>query len=409
MKRTALYAAQKALHAKFIPFGGWELAVSYTSILQEHQAVRTGVGLFDVSHLGHLEVSGPEAVDRLDPLFTQDLGRLEVGRAVYSPMLNPQGFILDEMILYRLGADRIRLVVNAANGDKVLEWLRGHLRAPFTTSSSPSVVAEDRLQRGSDSPLDSRLRGNDRGVVAVEDLRERVGTLAVQGPRAVGLVEELARGSLGPATRYSVRPGQIGGRPAFFARTGYTGEDGFELFLAAADLEPVWSLLLEAGRPLGIQPVGLGARDTLRLEAGLPLGGTDLDETTTPLEAGMEWTVAWQKGPFIGREALERQRREGLKRRLVGFRLKGPGIPRTGYPIHAGAGAGAGGNRIGQVTSGTFLPDQGQAIGLGLVAPEASAPGSDLSIEIHGRQVPAQVVQLPFYRRQKQRWQIPVS
>ncbi len=361
LKRTALYPQHEALHAKFGPFGGWELPIYYSSILQEHQAVRTAVGVFDVSHLGHVEISGPEAKAQLQPLFTQDLTRLSTGRAIYSPMLNPQGAILDEMIVYRLGSDRFRLVVNAANGDKVLAWLKDHLK--------PSVK--------------------------IRDLRSEVGTLAGQGPSAVGLVEKLVVEPLVQAARYSIRPGKIAGRSALFARTGYTGEDGFELFVGTADLELVWNALLKAGQPDRIQPIGLGARDTLRLEAGLPLGGSDLDEQTTPLEAGLDWTVAWGKGPFIGREALERQRSDGVRRRLVGFKLEGAGIPRPGYLLLRQV------NAIGRVTSGTFLPEQGRGIGLGYVTPEAAAPGTEIFVEIHGRQVPARVVKLPFYRRRK--------
>ncbi len=361
LKRTTLYPVHAALHAKFGSFGGWELPMYYTSILQEHQTVRNAVGLFDVSHLGHVEVAGAETEDQLQPLFTQDMKRLAPGRAVYSPMLNPQGAILDEMIVYRLEPGRFRLVVNAANGDKVLAWLRSHLK--------PSVQ--------------------------VQDLRDGFGTLAVQGPKAVGLVEQLAGEPLSGVPRYSVRSGKVAGRPALFARTGYTGEDGFELFLAVQDLEWVWNTLMKAGQSLGIQPIGLGARDTLRLEAGLPLGGSDLDEATTPLEAGLEWTIAWEKGPFIGRETLERQRREGVSRRLVGFKLAEAGIPRHGYPIFRQ------GKVAGTVTSGTFVPSISSGIGMGYVAPEAANPGTAISIEIHGRQVPAEVVKLPFYRRKK--------
>ncbi len=402
LKKTPLHGKQAALQAKFGIFGGWDLPIYYSSILEEHWTVRRKVGLFDVSHLGHLEISGRELISGLQGLVTQDLNRLEAGRAVYTPMLNPQGGILDEMILYRLpleeaapgasahrlpqeeampGASahrlepaRIRLVVNAANGDKVLAWLKSCL--------GPGA--------------------------AVDDLRERVGTLAVQGPKAVGLVARLAQASLEQAPRYSVRAGQIAGCPVLMGRTGYTGEDGFELFVGTEDLGAVWDYLLEEGRPDGIQPIGLGARDTLRLEAGLPLGGSDLDETTTPLEAGLEWTISWDKGPFVGREALERQKREGVRRRLCGFRMKEAGIPRHGYPLFWQ------GRSAGQVTSGTLIKralfdgsvkkcltpfDLCQAIGLGYLPPEAGRPGTGIEVEIHGRRAAAEVVKLPFYRR----------
>ncbi|MBI3318216.1 MAG: glycine cleavage system aminomethyltransferase GcvT [Candidatus Omnitrophica bacterium] len=365
MNRTALYSTQAKLHAKFGAFGGWELPIYYRSILEEHEAVRTRAGLFDVSHLGHLEAAGPSPegagspLSQLQPLVTQDLSRIPSGRACYTPMLRPEGSILDEMILYRLDPRRIRLVVNAANGDKVLSWVRSNLKPP----------------------------------VEIRDLRESVGTLALQGPKAVPLFKQAAGESFQDLPRYGVREARIEGKSFWAARTGYTGEDGFELFVPAEDLEFVWSSLLAAGRPFGVQPVGLGARDTLRLEAGLPLGGSDLDEETTPLEAGLEWTVSWGKGSFVGREALERQKKEGLRRRLVGFRLKAEGIPRHGYMILQG------GKRVGLVTSGTFLPSRRFGIGMGYVPPGLSVPGTRIEIQIHGRDVPAEVVQLPFYRR----------
>ncbi len=376
MRRTVLYPLHAELRAKFGPFGGWELPLYYSSILEEHTAVRTAVGIFDVSHLGHLEVSGSGAASRLQLLVTQDLSRLEIGRALYTPMLNTQGGILDEMILYRLGPDRIRLVVNAANGDRVLGWLRSRL--------GPGA--------------------------SIEDLRDRFGTLSVQGPKAAALVgrlaetvfERLEEEPLTQAPRYSVRAGEIAGREVFFARTGYTGEDGFELFVETEDLVEVWKKVLEAGRSDQIRPIGLGARDTLRLEAGLPLGGSDLDDTTTPLEAGLDWTIGWEKGPFVGRDLLERQKKEGISRRLIGFRLKEPGIPRHGYPIVQGD------RPVGQVTSGTFLPagcsgpgSEAQGIGLGYVPPALNHPGVSISVKIHGRLVAAEVVKLPFYRREK--------
>lgn len=340
----------------------------YSSILDEHQAVRKRVGLFDVSHLGHLEVSGPDALTQLQLLVTQDLTVLEPGRACYTPMLTTRGTILDEMIIYQLAPERFRLVVNAANAEKVLGWLRSRLNA-----GAP-----------------------------VGDLRSRVGTLALQGPRAVPVLERLCPESPGGLPRYAVREGAVAGRSGWIARTGYTGEDGFELFFLTEDLETVWSALMETGKDSGIRPVGLGARDTLRLEAGLPLGGSDLDERTTPLEAGLEWTVVWQKGPFVGRDALERQRREGVKRRLVGLELREPGVARPGYPIYRGE------DKIGQVTSGTAVPvayaeesapGTMRAIGLGYVPPSVAKPGAEVQVEIHQRRVKAEIVKLPFYRR----------
>lgn len=358
MKRTALYSIQAQRHPKFSPFGGWELPIYYTSILKEHEAVREKVGLFDVSHLGHLEVSGSRAVGELNKLVTQDLAKLPVGRAIYTPMLNSEGAILDEMILYRLGEETIRLVANAANGDKILAWIKSHF--------------------------------SDGAVI--EDLREKVGTLALQGPRALETLNRVSEAPFDQLPRYAVWKKKVAGQLCWVARTGYTGEDGAELFVPVAQAKAVWQGLLEAGRPFDIQPVGLGARDTLRLEAGLPLGGSDLDERTTPLEANLDWTVDWGKGPFIGREALERQKKEGIQRKLTGFRLKTSGIPRHGCRIFYQ------GKPVGVVTSGTFLPATG-GIGMGYLPLSAVKPGTPIGIEIHGREVEAEVVHLPFYRR----------
>jgi aminomethyltransferase len=354
-----------------VPFAGWEMPIYYRSILEEHRAVRMKAGLFDVSHLGHLEVSGPSAVSQLQLLVTQDLKSLEPGAACYSPMLTVQGWILDEMILYRLADENIRLVVNAASGDKVLRWLRSRMGSP----------------------------------ARVEDLRERFGTLALQGPKASEILSKISRVVLREIRRYHLVSSEATDRKVWIARTGYTGEDGCELFVAAEDLPSVWEALLEAGRPLGLCPIGLGARDTLRLEAGLPLGGSDLDEKTTPLEAGLDWAVEWRKGPFLGRQALERQKREGILRRLCGFELCHPGVPRAGYSlIHAEA-------AVGRVTSGTSVPGTYEekapnpvlmrGIGMGYLPPLLAKPGTQIQVEIHQRKVEAEVVKLPFYRRKK--------
>ncbi len=371
LKRTPLYPQHAELGARFCSFAGWELPIYYTSILKEHEAVRTKAGLFDVSHLGHLEVSGPDAAAQLQLLVTQDLIALEPGQAIYSPMLNSRGWIMDEMIFYRLAPDRFRTVVNAANGDKILSWLK------------------------------SRLKGG----AAVEDLREKVGTVALQGPAAAEIFGKVSSLVLKSVPRYHVIFATVVEKPVWIARTGYTGEDGCEIFAAVEDLPAVWKGLLQAGRREGIQPAGLGARDTLRLEAGLPLGGSDLDEKTTPLESNLDWTVQWRKGPFMGREALERQRREGITRKLAGFEMRGAGIPRPGCAIFQGE------NKVGQVTSGSMVPGtsepvpgtmSGRAIGMGYVPPQAAKPGTRIAIEIHNRKVDAEIVKLPFYRRPKQ-------
>lgn len=356
-RRSVLHAAHQALRAKFGQFGGWEMPIYYRSILKEHQAVRTACGLFDVSHLGQVEVAGPSAEAFLQRLVTRDLAPLADGQAVYTPMCHEQGGILDEMILYRLGARQYRLVVNAGNADKDVAWLAEHQPAG----------------------------------VEIQDRRATAGTLALQGPKALELVEALCGEPLAAVRYYSCRPGRACGRPAVIARTGYTGEDGFELMVAAEDLGTLWTAALEQGAARGLLPAGLGARDTLRLEAGMPLYGNDIDETTTPFEVGIGRTVSFEKPAFIGRAALWQQRQQGLRRQLVGFSMEDPGVPRPGYPLlHRG-------RPVGQVTSGTYSPTLTRNIGLGYVTPDASAPGTSLEVVIHTRPTRATVVQLPFY------------
>lgn len=330
----------------------------YTSIIKEHQAVRTACGIFDVSHLGVVEVEGPAAEQFLQRVMTQDISRLSLGQATYTPMCSEQGGILDEMILYRLSRERYWLVVNAGNADKDLAWLR-----------------------------EQRLAG-----VEVLDRREETGILAIQGPKAQGLMEQLCGHSLEGIKYYHCQPGAILGHPAVIARTGYTGEDGFEMMLKTQDLTSVWQAVLDLGKPVGLLPAGLGARDTLRLEAGMPLYGSDMDEATTPFEVGIERTIAFQKPEFIGRAALWRQAQEGIRRKLVGFRMEEPGVPRQGYPLCHRE------RPVGQVTSGTYSPTLKQNIGLGIVTCDASRPGTTLTVIIHERPTRATVVELPFYK-----------
>ena len=357
LKRTALYPQHCELGARLGPFSGWELPIYYTSILQEHQTVRTAVGLFDVSHLGHLELHGPGTASQLQLLFTQDLVGMKVGTAVYSPMLNPQGWIIDEMILYRLGQERFRLVVNAANGNKVIHWLKAH------------------LSKG----------------VRLDDLRDKYGTLAVQGPRAVELLGKVSSMDFAGVPRYRIVSAMISERQVWVARTGYTGEDGFEMYSSPSFSLEVWETLTKAGRGFGLKPVGLGARDTLRLEARLPLYGHDLDDDTTPFEAGLGWTVALQK-EFIGREVLSQQKEEGVKQKWVGFEMLEQGIPRQGCTLWKD-------RLVGKVTSGTYSPSLKKNIGLGYVILELSGIGTEFFVEIRDKKLRAKVVETPFYKR----------
>jgi aminomethyltransferase len=342
-----------------VPFAGWEMPVQYTSIVDEHRAVRTHAGLFDVSHMGEVEVAGPGARDTVQWLITNDAGRLRPGDGLYTPMCAEHGGILDDVTVFCLDDRRFLLVVNAATTDKDFRWMTGHLRG-----------------------ADARDRSGELAL------------LALQGPRAQGILRRVTSADIAALRVFSMREdAEVAGVPALVSRTGYTGEDGFEIACPWAAAPAVWRALMDAGRSDGLVPVGLGARDTLRLEAGFMLYGTDIDETTTPLEAPLGWTVKWEKGDFSGRTALEEQKVRGVDRRLVGFELADRAIARHGYPITAG------GVRVGEVTSGTFGPWVNKTIGMGYVERAAAKPGTPLEIEIRGKPARAVVVRLPFYKR----------
>lgn len=352
VKRTPLYDAHLALGARMIEFSGWSMPVQYTSLLAEHRAVRSGVGLFDLSHMGEFTFHGPAAEESLQRLLTNDVAALPIGRAHYTLLLNEEGGIVDDVILYRLDTDRFMLVVNAANTAKDWEWIR------------------------------SRLNGR----VTMEDQSQQTALLALQGPKAEGLLARLLERDLSDLPGFAAEPVELDGCSLLLSRTGYTGEDGFELYMKAADAQRLWERLLEAGRGEGIVPAGLGARDTLRLEARFPLYGNELTEETTPLEAGLAFAVKLEKGPFAGREALITQRERGIARRLVGFEMVERGVPRTGYRLFAGD------RPAGAVTSGSFSPTLEREIGMGYVASEFAGPGTELSVEIRRKPKKAQVV-----------------
>ncbi len=343
-----------------VPFGGWEMPVQYSGIIEEHLAVRTRAGLFDVSHMGEVELAGPGALALAQRLVTNDVARLAVGQALYTPMCTPEGGIIDDLLVYRLDDARLMLVVNATNTQEDLAWIRAH-------------AADD---------------------VRVIDRTAEVALLALQGPRSLAILQRLTPTPLETVPYYRFRDGvEVAGRRTLVSRTGYTGEDGFEVYCAPGDAPHLWSAILEAGRPDGVLPAGLGARDTLRLEAGYLLHGNDMDTATTPLEAGLGWTVKLQKGEFIGADALRRQKAVGISRRLAGFTLEERAIARHGFAIlHEGT-------PIGRVTSGTFGPSVGKSIGLGYLPPEHAEPGRRVAVEIRGRAVPGVVTKLPFYTR----------
>ena len=360
LKRTPLYAAHAAAGGRMVPFAGWEMPVQYTGIIEEHLAVRGRAGLFDVSHMGEVDLAGPGALALAQQLVTNDVGRLAEGQALYTPMCTAEGGIIDDLLVYRLGADHFMLVLNAANTDEDLAWIRQH------------------------------AAGNTR----VTDRSAEIALLALQGPRAQQILQPLTRAAVAEIRYYwFLDKVEVAGRRALVSRTGYTGEDGFELYVRAEDAAPVWDALLEAGARLGLLPAGLGARDTLRLEAGLLLHGNDMDKTVTPLEVGLGWTVKLGKGEFIGADALGRQKREGVTRRLAGFTLRDRAIARHGFPIHRG------GETVGRVTSGSFAPTLQQSVGLALVGASHAQPGEHLDVEIRGRDVEGTVTKLPFYKR----------
>lgn len=358
MKRTPLFAAHQTLGARFVDFGGWEMPVQYTSILEEHEAVRCHAGLFDVSHMGEVEILGPHALATLQRLTVNDVARLRDGQAQYSLLCRPDGGVVDDIIVHRIHSERFFLCINAGNAEKDVAWMREHL-----------------------------------GAAELVDRSAELALLALQGPQATAILASLTNLDLGSVPRFELRDGQIAGRRALIAHTGYTGEDGWEIYCEGTLAPALWNALLEAGHPRQLQPAGLGARDTLRLEAALPLYGHELDDQTTPFEARLAWVVRLDKGDFIGREALQRQKEAGITRQLVGVALTGAGIPRQGYRLVKDA------VEVGKITSGTKSPTLGKAIGLGYVATAFRDAGTTLDVEIRGKNVAAEVVPLPFYRR----------
>jgi aminomethyltransferase len=360
MKRTPLYHVHVSARARLVQFAGWEMPLQYSGVLDEYQAVRTAVGVFDVSHMGRLIVQGRDATAFLRFVTTTNPDCLAVGTAQYSMVLNPAGGIKDDIMMYRLAPQRFLVCVNAANRDKIGSWFREQA-----------------------AHVDIHL----------EDASDQLAQLALQGPRAPQVLHLVC-----PEVTEQLKPRQcletsLLDVPAVVSRTGYTGEVGYELYLQASSVERVWDFLMHAGQQAGIKPCGLGARDLLRLEKGYLLYGQDIDEQTTPLEANAAFAVDFAKGDFIGRQALLEQTQQGPSRLLVGFTLIEPGVPRHGMPVLAGDRA------IGVVTSGNFSPLLKQGIGLAKVGSQFSKPGTRIQVEIRGRRRDATVVQLPFYKR----------
>ena len=361
LRRTTLYETHVAAGAKMVPFAGYEMPVQYTGVIEEHHAVRRAAGLFDVSHMGEFEAEGPGAAAFLQRLVTNDVSRLEAGRVMYCAMCKEDGGIVDDLTVYRLAEARYMAVVNAANIEKDWAWMSAR-----------------------------RVPG-----VEFRNLSEETGLLALQGPRAEAILARLipGGGDLGAIPYYGAGGRDVAGRRALVSRTGYTGEDGFELYCAAADAPALWGALMAEGAGEGLKPCGLGARDTLRTEMKFALYGNDIDETTNPLEAGLGWVVKFKSGDFIGWEALLRIKEAGLSRKLVGFEMVDRGIPRHGAEILAG------GRKAGAVTSGTMSPSLGKAIGIGYVPLTHAAEGCEIAVDIREKARAARVVKTPFYRR----------
>ena len=361
LRRTSLHSTHLHHGARIVPFAGWEMPVQYTGIIEEHQAVRARAGLFDVSHMGEIVVEGPRALPLLRRLVTNDVAQLEVGRGLYTPMCYPNGGIVDDLTIFRVAPARYLLVVNAATTAKDLAWVEDH-----------------------------------RDGATVRDISREMALVALQGPAAPRILSVLTTAPLNEMRAFDAIPEvNIAGRRVFLSRSGYTGEDGFEIGPAWDDAPAIWGALLEAGAADGLVPVGLGARDTLRLEAGFMLYGNDIDETTSPLEAPLGWTVKWEKGDFIGRETLARQREQGPTRKLVGLTVEGRAVARQGYPLrHEG-------RPVGAVTSGTFSPTLQVGIAMGYVPRDLAAVGAELEVEVRGHAVPVRVTRLPFYRARK--------
>ena len=339
-----------------VPFGGWEMPVQYTGIVEEHRRVRSRVGLFDVSHMGEFEVDGPGALDAVQRVTTNDAAALQVGQLQYSLLCYPDGGIVDDATVYRLGPEHFMITINASNIDKDWTWV---------TEQAPAA----------------RWRNESAAT----------GLIAVQGPRAEALVARLAEGDVTAIGYFRFARGAVAGVSALISRSGYTGEDGFELYVPCDETRKLWKALLESGGDEGVAPIGLGARDTLRLEMRYTLYGNDIDRTTNPLEAGLGWVVRPAKGEFIGKDAIERVRAAGPRRRLVGIEMADRAVARHGYPVVKD------GRAIGVVTSGSYGPSVDRSIALAYVESAHAATGTELGVEIRGQVRPARVVRTPFY------------
>lgn len=363
LKRTTLFETYKRYGAKVIDFGGWELPVQFSSILEEHEAVRKEAGLFDVSHMGEILVEGKEAERYINYLVTNDVTKLSINQAQYTAMCYPDGGTVDDLLVYKLANEKYLLVINAANIEKDYEWMKQHVG----------------------------------GEVTLQNLSNTIAQLAIQGPKAESILQSLTETDLSEIDFFNfVQNVNLGGvTEVLVSRTGYTGEDGFELYVEANKASALWEKILETGKEDGLKPCGLGARDTLRFEARLALYGQELTNKISPLEAGISFAVKTNKGSdFIGKKALTKQKEEGLKRRLVGIEVTGRGIPRHGYKVLS-----EDQEEIGFITSGTHSPSLKKSLGLALVSAEHAEVGKKLKVEIRNKKIDAVVVKTPFYKK----------
>jgi aminomethyltransferase len=361
LKKTPLNDRHRASGAKMVPFGGWDMPVEYSGIVHEHLAVRTRAGLFDVSHMGEIEIAGKDALAAVQRISSNDASKLQVGQAQYSGLLTPQGTFVDDLLVYRLAPEHFMLVVNAGNIEKDYAWIVEHIKPA--------------------------------GDAVAVNASARYALLAVQGPEAVGIVQSLTGVELAGTKYYWFAHGEVANVRATISRTGYTGEDGFEIFVPPQSADRVWQAIVEAGRPIELIPCGLGARDTLRLEAGMRLHGNDIDDTTTAVEADLNWIVGWKKDDFIGATVLREQKANGVRRKLVGFEMIDRGIARHGYDAYVG------GAKAGLVTSGTQTPFLKKAIGMAYLPIAHTAIDTEFDVDIRGRRTRARVVPMPFYKR----------
>ncbi|MBI4446727.1 MAG: glycine cleavage system aminomethyltransferase GcvT [Acidobacteria bacterium] len=359
MKRTPLFSAHQELGARFIDFAGWEMPVQYESALQEHLVVRTHAGLFDVSHMGRIEIRGRNALSAVQKITCNDVNRLADGQAQYSALLFNEGTFVDDILVYRIDAEHLLICVNASNREKDYHWIVQHI----------GMEAE------------------------IRDFSDDYAQLALQGPLSQALLQKLVDVDLGQLKSYWFTFTKINGTRSMVSRTGYTGEDGFEIYPPSQEAEKIWKRLLATGTECELTPAGLAARNTLRLEARLALYGNDINETTTPWEAGLNWIVKLEKGEFIGKQALLRQKETGISRKLVGFEMVERGIARDHFPVYYRD------RLVGHVTSGSFAPTLQKAIGLTYLPPAIANPGTEISIDIRGKRIKANVVPTPFYRR----------